>query len=59
MKPKENIFDGKKKNAISMSGSQDKDLLYFGYLADLRFLKPVFKGIFNTLCIFKAATYVE
>ena len=31
----------------------------FGYLADLRFLKPVFKGILNTLYVFKAATYVE
>ena len=31
-------------------------LLYFGYLADLRFLKPVFKGILN---VFKAAIYVE
>ena len=35
------------------------DLLYFGYLADLRFLKPVFKEILNTLYVFKAATYVE
>ena len=52
MKPKVNIFDGKKKNAISTSDFQDKlvDLSYFGYLADLRFLKPVFKGILNTLC---------
>ena len=33
--------------------------LYFGYLADLRFLKPVFKGILNTLYVFKAVTYVE
>ena len=39
--------------------SRSVDLLYFGYLADLRFLKPVFKGILNTLCAFKAATYVE
>ena len=29
--------------------SRQVDLLYFGYLADLRFLKPVFKGILNTL----------
>ena len=35
------------------------DLLYFGYLADLLFLKPVFKGILNTLHVFKAASYVE
>ena len=33
--------------------------LYSSYLADLRFLKPVFKGILNTLYVFKAATYVE
>ena len=60
MKPKVNIFDGKKKNAISSSCfSRYVDLLYFGYLADLRFLKPVFKGILNTLYVFKAATYVE
>ena len=57
MKPKVNIFDGKKKNAISTTGFQD--LLYSGYLADLRSLKPLFKGILNTLCVFKAATYVE
>ena len=36
-----------------------RHFLYFGYLADLRFLNPVFKGILNTLCVFKAATYVE
>ena len=35
------------------------DLLYFDYLADLRFLKPVLKGILNTLYVFKAATCVE
>ena len=35
------------------------DFLYFGYLVVDRFLKPVFKGILNTLCVFKAATYVE
>ena len=39
--------------------SKEIDLLYFGYLAVDRFLKPVFKGILNTLCVFKAATYVE
>ena len=39
--------------------SRQVDILYFDYLADLRFLKSVFKGILNTLCIFKAATYVE
>ena len=56
-----NIFDGKKKNAISKSGFPDKcmDLLYFGYLAVDRFLKPVFKEILNKLHDFKAATYVE
>ena len=32
MKPKVNIFDGKKKSAISTSGFPDK-YLYFGYLA--------------------------
>ena len=57
---KVNIFDGKKKNAISTSGfSRLVDLLCFCYLADLQFLKPVFKGILNTLYVFKAATYVE
>ena len=35
------------------------DLLYFGYLADDRFLKPVFKEFLNNLYVFKAATYVE
>ena len=39
--------------------SRKVDLLYFGYLVDLQFLKPVFKGILNTLYVFKAATYVE
>ena len=39
--------------------SRKVDLLYFDYLADLRFLKPVFKRILNTLYVFKAATYVE
>ena len=60
MKPKVNIFDGKKKNAISTSGFPDKiDLLYFGYVAVARFLKQVFKEILNNLYVFKAATYVE
>ena len=59
MKPKVKIFDGKKKNTISTSGFQDSRLLYFGYLPDVRFLKPVFKEILNTLYVFKAATYVE
>ena len=59
MKLKVNIFDRKKKNAISTSGFQKKvDRLYFCYLADLRFLKPVFKGILNTLDVFETATYV-
>ena len=39
--------------------SRQVDLLYFGYLADLRFLKAVFKGILNTLYVFNAATCVE
>ena len=39
--------------------SRKADLLYFGYLADLRFMKPVFKRILSTLYVFKAATYVE
>ena len=39
--------------------SRQVDLLYFGYLADFRFLKPAFKGILKTLSVFKAATYVE
>ena len=39
--------------------SKQVELLYFGYLADLQFLKPVFKGILNTLYVFKAATCVE
>ena len=61
MKPKVNIFDGKKENAISTSGFPDKqiDLLYFGYLPVVRFLKPVFKEILNNLYVFEAATYVE
>ena len=42
-------FRWEKKNAISTSG----------HFADLRFLKPVFKGILHTLCVFKAVTYVE
>ena len=39
--------------------SREVDLLYFGYLAVDRFLKPVCKGILNNLYVFKAATYVE
>ena len=35
------------------------DLLCFGYLADVRFLKPVLKEILNTSYVFKTATYVE
>ena len=30
--------------------SREADLLYFGYLAVVRFLKPVFKKILNNLC---------
>ena len=61
MKPKVNIFDGKKKNAISSSAwfSRQVDPLYFGYLPDVRFLKPVFKEISNNLYVFKGAAYVE
>ena len=40
-------------------GTYEAESEHFGYLADLRFLKPVFKGILNILCVFKAATYVE
>ena len=50
MKPKVNIFDGKKKCV---------ELLYFDYPAVDRFLKPVFKEVLNNLYVFKAATYVE
>ena len=39
--------------------SRQVDLLYFGYLAVVRFLKPVFKEILNNLYVFEAATYVE
>ena len=39
--------------------SRQVDLLYFGYLAVDRFLKPLFKEILNNLCVFEAATYVE
>ena len=39
--------------------SRQVDLFHFRYLADLRFLKPVFKGILNILCVFKAEMYVE
>ena len=49
MKPKVNIFDGKKKNAIST----------VCYLAVVRFLKPVFKEILNNSYVSKAAIYVE
>ena len=35
------------------------DLLYFGCLAVVRFLKQVFKEISNNLYVFKATTYVE
>ena len=49
----------KEKRHFNECFSKKVDLSYFGYLADLRFLKPAFKGILNTLCVFKAATYVE
>ena len=51
-------FRWKKQNAYEWF-SRQIDLLYFGYLADFRFLKPVFKGILNNLYVFKAATYVK
>ena len=35
------------------------DILYFDYLPDVRFLKPVFEEISNNLDAFKAATYAE
>ena len=34
-------------------------LLYFGYLAVVRFLEPIFKEILNNLYVLKAAAYVE
>ena len=37
--------------------SRSVDLLYFGYPAVDRFLKPVFKEILNNLYVFKAATW--
>ena len=49
----------KEKSHFNEWFSRSVDLLYFGYLVDLRFLKPVFKGILNNLYVFKAATYVE
>ena len=49
----------KEKRHFNEGFSREVDLLYFGYLADLRFLKPVFKGTLNTLCVLRAATYVE
>ena len=49
----------KEKHHFNEWFSRQVDLLYFGYLADLRFLKPVFKGILNTLYVFKAATYIK
>ena len=55
MKPKLNIFDGKKeKRHFNEWFSKSVDLLYFGYRA----VEP-FKGILNDLYVFKAATYVE
>ena len=41
LKPKVNIFDG------------EKEKLYFGYLADVRFLKSVFKEILNNLYVLR------
>ena len=52
---------GKRKTPFSTSGFQDKyrHFLYSGYLADVRFFKPIFKEISNNLYVFKVATYVE
>ena len=59
MKPKVNIVDGNKKTPFQRVDFKISRPFSFGYLADLRFLKPLFKGILNTVCVFKAATYVK
>ena len=59
MKPKVNIFYGKKENRhFNEWFFKSVDLSYFGYLAVVQFLKPVFKEILNNLYVFEAATYV-
>ena len=50
---------GKLKRHFNQWFSRQANLLYFGYLAVDRFLKPAFKEILNSLYVFKAATYVE
>ena len=50
---------GKEKCHFNEWFSRLVDLLYFGYLPDVRFLKPLFKEILNNLYVFKAATNVE
>ena len=53
MKTKVNIFDRKGKTPFERVVFKISiDLLYFGYLDDVRFLKPVVKEIFNTLYVF-------
>ena len=42
----------KEKHHLNELFSREVDLLYFGYLADVQFLKPVFKEILNTLYAF-------
>ena len=49
----------KEKHHLNEWFSRQVDLLYFGYFADVLFLKPEFKEILNTVYVFKAATYVE
>ena len=49
----------KEKRHFNKWFSRNVDLSYFGYLPDVRFLKPVFKEISNNLYVFKAATYAE
>ena len=55
-----NIFDGKKKNAISASGFPDKYRPFIFWLFCCRSIsEAVFKKILNNLYVFKAATFVE
>ena len=42
----------KEKHHFNEWFSRYVDLLYFGYLADFRFLKPVFKEILNNSYVF-------
>ena len=50
---------GKRKTPFQQVVFKISRLLYFGYLADVRFLKQVFKEILNNLYVFKTAAYVE